>query len=92
MVDMNVIVLEGVGLYIALAIVLFMVISIAALAWSGIKQDEKIEILTEQLHIADNLNRDLNRENMRYKLKYGALDVGTTSPPPAAEPLLKEKP
>lgn len=76
MVDMNVIILDGLGLYIALAIVLFMIVAIAALAWSGIKQDEKIDILTHRLHEADNRNRDLNRENMRYKLKFGALDPG----------------
>ena len=76
MVDMNVIVLEGIVIYIALAIVLLMMISIAVLAWSGIKQDEKIEILTARLHDADNCNRELNRRNMRYKLKYGDLEVG----------------
>lgn len=76
MVDMNVIVLEGIVIYIALAIVLLMMISVAVLAWSGIKQDEKIEILTARLHDADNRNRELNRRNMRYKLKYGDLEVG----------------
>ncbi len=76
MVDMNVIMLEGIGLYIVLGIVLFMVVAISALAWSGIRQDEKIEILTDRLHDADIRNTELNRENMRYKLKYGALDPG----------------
>lgn len=76
MVDMNVIVLEGIGLYIVLAIVLFMMISIAALAWSGIKQDEKIEILREQLFEERERNINLNHDNMRYKLKCGALNPG----------------
>ncbi len=76
MVDMNVIVLEGIGLYIVLAIVLFMMISIVALAWSGIKQDEKIEILREQLFEERERNINLNHDNMRYKLKFGALNSG----------------
>lgn len=74
--DINVIVLEGIGLYIVLAIVLFMMISIAALAWSGIKQDEKIEILREQLFEERERNINLNHDNMRYKLKCGALNPG----------------
>ena len=63
-VDMNVIMLEGVGLYIVLGIVLFMMVAIAVLAWSGIRQDEKIETSNIVLH----------RENFRYRLKFGALD------------------
>lgn len=76
MVDMNVIMLEGIGLYIALAIVLFMVVAIAALAWSGIRQDKKIEMLQTELKQAEISNVALNRENLRYKLKHGALDSG----------------
>ena len=76
MVDMNVIMLEGIGLYIVLAILLFMVAAITALACSGIKQDEKNEILREQLFEEREKNIKLNHANMRLKLKYGELKVG----------------
>ncbi len=76
MVDMNVIVLEGIGLYIVLAIFLFMTIAASLLAWSGIRQDEKNEILREQLFEEREKNIKLNHDNMRYKLKYGELDPG----------------
>lgn len=76
MVDMNVIMLEGLGLYIALAILLFMVISITALAWSGIKQDEKIEVLSELLKEKEISFIEVKRENIRLKLKCGELEVG----------------
>ena len=79
MLDMNVIVLEGIGLYIVLAILLFMVISITALAWSGIKQDEKIEIISECLKEKEIRCIELNRENFHLKLKYGELEVGDKS-------------
>ena len=75
MVDMNVIVLEGIGLYIVLGIMLFMVIAVLVLATAGIKQDEKIEILTDRLHEVENSNRELNRKNLHYKLKYGELNT-----------------
>ena len=79
MLDMNVIVLEGIGLYIVLAILLFMVISITALAWSGVKQDEKIEIISECLKEKEIRCIELNRENFYLKLKYGELEVGDKS-------------
>ncbi len=74
MVDMNVIVLDGVGLYIALAIVLFMVVAIAALSWSGIRQDEEIKMLNAKITSLKVRNAVLNRENLGYKLKGGELD------------------
>ncbi len=77
MVDMNTIILEGAGLYIALAIILFMMISIAALAWSGIKQDEKMQELTNEIRSVERSNTRLIGENWRYRLKYGELDKGT---------------
>lgn len=92
MVDMNVIVLEGVGLYIVLAIVLFMAVAALVLAWSGVKRDEKIEELQYTLREVECSNTRLIIENWHYRAKFGSLDVGTTSPPPAEEPLLKEKP
>ena len=73
-VDMNTIILEGVGLYIVLAIILFMIISIAALAWSGIRQDEKIEMLNAEITQLKLSNNKLNGENWHYRLKFGVLD------------------
>lgn len=75
-VDMNVIMLEGVGLYIVLAIILFMVVALAVLAWSGIRQDEKMEMLRAELKQVETSNIVLHRENFRYRLKFGALDSG----------------
>ena len=75
MVDMNVIILEGIGLYIVLAIILFMMVAIAVLAWSGIRQDEKMEMLNAELTSLKISNNNLNGENWRYRLKYGALDL-----------------
>lgn len=76
MVDMNVIILDGIALYIALAIVLFMIVAIAALAWSGIKQDEKIEMLNAEITSLKARNVALNHEKFYYKLKYGEFDPG----------------
>ena len=75
MVDMNVIMLEGIGLYIVLAIILFMMVAIAVLAWSGIRQDEKMEMLNAELTSLKISNNNLNGENWRYRLKFGALDL-----------------
>lgn len=75
MIDMNVIVLEGVGLYIVLGIVLFMVISVLVLAFAGIKQDEKIEMLNAEITHLNLSNDSLARENFRYRLKYGSFNT-----------------
>ena len=90
-VDMNVIILEGVALYIVLGIVLFMMISIAALASSGIKQDAEIQELNEEIVRLNVSNTNLVNENWRYRLKYGALDV-KPSTPSTQKPGTKERP
>ena len=77
MVDMNVIVLEGIVLYIVLGIVLFMVISVLVLAFAGIKKDEKIEELQYTLREVECSNTRLIIENWHYRAKFGSLDVGT---------------
>ena len=91
MVDMNVIMLEGIVLYIVLAIFLFMAIAALVLAWSGVKQDEKIEELQHTIREVECSNTRLIIENWHYRAKFGPLDEECTSPS-AAEPLLKEKP
>ena len=75
MVDMNVIVLEGIVLYIVLGIVLFMVISVLVLAFAGVKQDEKIDMLNAEVTHLNQSNNTLSRENFRYRLKYGSFDT-----------------
>lgn len=77
MIDMNVIMLEGIGLYIVLAIVLFMIIAICALSYAGINDDRKIEELQAQLMDEREKNIELNHANFYLKLKYGALDIET---------------
>lgn len=90
-VDMNVIILEGVALYIVLGIVLFMMIFIVALVSSGIKQDEEIKELNEEIVRLNVSNTNLINENWRYRLKFGALDVKPITPP-TQKPGTKERP
>ena len=92
MIDANLIVLDGIGLYIVLAIILLVSIYVVLLAVAGIKDDERIDKLQKELRQLEVSNTALINENWRYRLKFGVLDVESTSPPPAAEPLLKEKP
>ena len=75
-VDMNVIVLEGMGLYIVLGIILLMAIGICALAYAGIADDRKIEMLNAEIMQLKLSNNKLHGENWHYRLKYGELDPG----------------
>lgn len=90
-VDMNVIILEGVALYIALAIFLFFAIAALVLAWSGVKQDTEIKELNEEIVRLNVSNTNLINENWRYRLKFGALDVKPITPP-TQKPGTKERP
>ncbi len=80
MVDANLIVLEGIGLYIVLAIILLVSIYVILLAKAGIKDDDKIEKLQKEVRKLEQSNTALINENWRYRLKFGVLDsheVGT---------------
>lgn len=68
------IVLEGAALYIFIAIILAMTLALCVLCWSGIYQDQRIEILQAQLEDEKEKVAALNHANFRLKLKYGALN------------------
>lgn len=77
MVDMNVIVLDGVGLYIALAIVLLMMIFSTALACAGLSDDKKLAELQAALDAEREKNTELQvaygQLSIKYKIKFNQL-------------------
>lgn len=72
----NYILLEGLTLYVFLFLTIA-VISIGFIGFAtGIKRDEKLEEMREELFEERSKVIALNRENMRLKLKYGGLKDG----------------
>ncbi len=74
MVDVNLIVLDGIGLYIALVIILLVSIYVVLLAVAGINDDDKIEKLQKEVRKLEQSNTALINENWQYRLKFGVLD------------------
>lgn len=74
MVDANLLVLDGIGLYIVLAIILLVSIYVVMLAVAGIRDDEKIDKLQKEVKELEQSNTVLINENWRYRLRFGALD------------------
>lgn len=81
-VDMNVIVLEGVGLYIVLGIILFTAIASCVLAITSIATERKVEDLQLQLDAEREKNTKLQvaygRLDFKYKLKSNLLETYNT--------------
>lgn len=73
---MNYILLEGFEIYVFL----FLIIALTLIGLIGIiaaiKSDNKAERLKDQLYEEREKNIELNRDNMRFKLKYGELKAG----------------
>ena len=76
MVEPNIIVLEGIGFYLAIAYFLLITLLALFITASGIRQDEKIETLNAEITQLKLSNNKLNGENWHYRLKYGELDLG----------------
>ncbi len=72
--DMNVIVLQGVGFYIFLAIVLFLAVSALLALLSSLALDKKCEDLQLQLEVEKRKSERLNRDYLFLKLKSGGLE------------------
>ncbi len=75
---MNVIVLEGIGLYIVLGIILFMAIVSFVLAITSITTEQEIEDLQLKLEAERKKNTELQvaygRLDLKYKLKSNLLE------------------
>lgn len=72
----NYIVLEGLALYVFLALfIVLMVIAVIGFIY-GITGDSKRDMLRDELYRERERNIGLNRDNMRLKLKCGELRMG----------------
>ncbi len=73
---MNYIFIEGLALYVFMALFILVTVSGFIGLWVSISSDVKAKKLKDELYEAREKNISLNRDNMRLKLKCGELRVG----------------
>lgn len=73
---MNYINLSGIELYVFLVLVCFLVLSCLIAFVSYFISRKRCDDLKDQLHEEQIRCTTLSRENFRFRLKYGELDVG----------------